>query len=144
MACHRAAAAAQWRGTACNDVHAVIYMQCRGEWKLARVASRCGIIVSQAGKWRHCVYLGRASTRPYIACVGLHLWGVCEGARWMGGRASTRPYIGCEGACGVVEGEIKKGGPEGSPFLLRGCVNYLTTNLAPFWIAIPLKFLDTF
>ncbi|MDE6113480.1 MAG: hypothetical protein K2G49_00280 [Muribaculum sp.] len=54
-------------------VHVVMYMQCRGEWKLARVASRGGIVVYPAGKWRHCVYFGRASTRPYIACV----WGAC-------------------------------------------------------------------
>ena len=24
---------AQWRGITCGDVHAVIYMQCRGEWR---------------------------------------------------------------------------------------------------------------
>ena len=100
--------AAGWRE------HAVIYRQCRGEWKLARVASRGGIVVSQAGKWRHCV------------CAA--------------GELPLAPTLRVRGLAGGDE----KGRPGWVALILRGCVNYLTTNLAPFWIAIPLKFLDTF
>ncbi len=130
-----------------TGLHAVMccgmYRQCRGEWKLARAASRCGNVVYPAGKWRHCVCCGRASTRPYIACV----WGACEGAHggWAVmcyGDVHAVMYMQCRGACGLWGN--KKGRPGWVALILRGCVNYLTTNLAPFWIAIPLKFLDTF
>ena len=70
------------------------YMQCRGDWKVARVSAgrACAAVLCM-----RCVYFGRASTRPYsyamrhsgvLQCVELYVHALdCTYMQCTGGEA---------------------------------------------------------
>ncbi len=96
-------------------MHRIVHMQCRGDWKVARVSiwRACAAVLCM-----RCVYFGRASTRPYsyamrpgfcnaLNCAYMQCRGdwkvarvstgrICVAVLCMRcvylGRASTRPY----------------------------------------------------
>ena len=85
-----------WHCTCRNVMYWHIYMQCRGEWKLARVSFPVVVLLcSRRGKMGALrVCCGRASTRPYSYAMGfargdLHAAFACGGCvaalyrRWM-------------------------------------------------------------
>ena len=49
------------------------HKQCRGEWKLARNTHNASISLPGTQQYHHVTQRGRASTRPYTACISLHV-----------------------------------------------------------------------